>query len=305
MTGRPFPPSEDPVGASPPASTESPLRPLRQVSLSRLAEFGITPKRSLGQNFLIDDNIVGVILQRLEARPDDVVIEVGAGLGVLTRALAGVSRLVHAFEIDRSLEAALGATLAGIPGDVRVHLEDVLRAPLEGLEPVPTLCASNLPYSVAAPFLAESLVRLPRVRRYVVMVQREVADRLASRPGSKTYGGLSVWVQLLAEVRDVRPLSRAVFYPQPRVDSALVTLERRVPEGVLAERPALVRRVIDASFAQRRKTLQNSLGAELGLDKTVVAEALDLVGLVPGVRAERVSPAVFPRLCEKLLQLLA
>ena len=171
---------------------------------------------------------------------------------------------MHAFEIDRSLEPALRATLAGVAGDVRVHWEDVLRAPLEALEPAPTLCASNLPYSVAAPFLAESLVRLPGVRRYVVMVQREVADRLAAPPGSKTYGGLSVWVQLLAEVREVRPLSRAVFYPQPRVDSGLVTLDRRVPEGILAERPALVRRVIDAAFAQRRKTLRELPGGRVG-----------------------------------------
>ena len=136
------------------------------------------------------------------------------------------------------------------------------------------------------------------------MVQREVADRLAAPPGGKTYGGLSVWVQLLAEVREVRPLSRAVFYPQPRVDSGLVTLDRRNPQGILAERPALVRRVIDAAFAQRRKTLVNSLAADLGLDKPAVADALGLAGLAVGVRAEQVSPPDFLRLSEKLLQLL-
>jgi 16S rRNA (adenine1518-N6/adenine1519-N6)-dimethyltransferase len=213
--------------------------------------------------------------------------------------------VVHTFEIDRSLEPALNETLAAVAGDVRLHWEDVLRAPLEALEPAPTLCASNLPYSVAAPFLAEGLARLPGIRRYVVMVQREVADRLAAPPGGKTYGGLSVWVQLLAEVREVRPLSRAIFFPQPRVDSGLVTLERRASAGILAERPALVRRVIDAAFAQRRKTLLNSLTAELGLPKAAVAEVLGLAGLVEGVRAEQVDPPGFLRLSEKLLQLLA
>ena len=202
--------------------------PRRQVSLARLAEFGITPRRSLGQNFLIDDNILGLILERLAASPSDVIIEVGAGLGVLTRALAGVGSCVHAFEIDGRLEPALRATLGPLldtPPRVLLHLQDIMRASLETLTPAPTLCASNLPYSVATPFLAESMTRLPRVRRYCVMVQREVADRLVATPGSKAYGAVSVWVQLHTRLIDVRPLSRAIFYPRPHVDSSMVTLE--------------------------------------------------------------------------------
>lgn len=270
------------------------MAPPSQTSLARLTEFGVVPKRSLGQNFLIDDNILGVILERLRAEPSDVLIEVGAGLGVLTRALAEVAAHVHAFEIDRSLEAPLRATLGEVgPDRVTLHLCDVLRAPLESLTPLPTLCASNLPYSVAAPFLAESLTRLPSVRRYCVMVQREVAERLASPPGTKAYGGLSVWVQLHARVVEVRPLSRTIFYPQPNVDSSLVTLERRVRDDLVACDPLSVRRVIDGAFSQRRKRLANALSSTAGMPKALVERVLAEVGIDPGSRAEAVAPEAF------------
>ncbi|MBC7292639.1 MAG: ribosomal RNA small subunit methyltransferase A, partial [Thermoleophilia bacterium] len=155
---------------------------LRQVSLARLAEFGIRPKRRLGQNFLIDDNVLRLILAQLEARPDDVVLEVGAGLGVLTRALAEVAAFVHAFEVDQSLAGALAVTLRDVAG-VKLYFQDVLAAPLSGLSPSPTLCASNLPYSVAAPFIIRSLQELPGIRRYCLMVQKEVAERIAASSG--------------------------------------------------------------------------------------------------------------------------
>ncbi len=272
----------------------------RQVSLARLAEFGIRPKRSLGQNFLVDDNILRVILDRLEAGPEDVVLEVGAGLGVLTQALLSVSAAVHAFEIDRRLELPLHATLGDDPR-LHLHWEDVLHARLEDLSPAPTLCASNLPYNVAAPFLAESLRRLPGIRRYCVMVQREVAERLASPPGSKSYGSLSVWVQLNARVREVRPLSRAIFVPKPHVDSSLVTLERRERDDLVAREPVWVRRVIDAAFAQRRKSLVNSLSAALDLERTRVAEAVAAAGIAAGVRGEALPPEEFVALSAALM----
>lgn len=266
----------------------------RQVSLARLSEFGVIPKRALGQNFLIDDNILGVILERLRADPTDVVIEVGAGLGVLTRALAEVSAHVHAFEIDRSLEAPLRATLSGVgPERVGLHFTDVLRSPLETLAPAPTLCASNLPYSVAAPFLAEALGRLPGIRRYCVMMQREVAERLASPPGVKAYGGLSVWVQLHARVVEVRPLSRSIFSPQPNVDSSLVTLERRVRDDLVASDPWTVRRVIDGAFSQRRKRLANTLSAALGIPKSSVEDMLAELGIDQSSRAESIESEAF------------
>jgi len=259
----------------------------------------VLPKRSLGQNFLIDDNILGVIMARLQAGPEDVALEVGAGLGVLTRALAAACAHVHAFEIDRSLAGPLQATLTGC-AHVSLHLEDVLRAPLEALAPPPTVCASNLPYSVAAPFLAEAVARLPAIRRYVVMMQREVADRIAAGPGSKTYGAVSVWLQLHAEVEEVRPLSRAIFHPRPHVDSGLVTLTRRVADPLVSEQPAPLRRVIDAGFGQRRKALANALAAGLGRPKPEMVALLADLGLDPNVRAEQLPPSTWVRLTRRL-----
>lgn len=273
---------------------------LRQVSLARIKEFGVVPKRDLGQNFLIDDNILGVILAQLEARPDDVVVEVGAGLGVLTQALAGATRIVHAFEVDQRLRAPLEATLQG-DSRVILHFDDVLKADLGRLEPQPTLCASNLPYSVAGPFIVEALQRLPSVRRYVVMVQREVADRMAATPGSKDFGTLSVWVQLYSRVVRTRPLSRSIFYPQPHVDSSLVVLER-LPEDALPQmEPARLRAVIQSAFGQRRKTLVNSLSSGLRVPRDQVAAQLAELGLAANIRAERLSPGQFVMLAERLL----
>ncbi len=272
---------------------------LRQVSLARLAEFGIEPKRDLGQNFLIDDNILGVILAQLECRPQDVALEVGAGLGVLTAALARAARHVHAFEVDRSLEPALEVTLSG-HSNVSLHFEDILRAALERLDPAPTVCASNLPYSVAGPFVIEALQRLPGVRRYCLMVQREVADRMAAAPGTKAYGTLSVWVGLYTRVVRTRQLSRSIFYPQPRVDSTLVVLDRLEPDDLAAIDAVLVRQVVQAAFGQRRKTLVNALSAGLALPRPKVAEVVEALGLSPGVRAERLEPAQFLRLAGEL-----
>jgi 16S rRNA (adenine1518-N6/adenine1519-N6)-dimethyltransferase len=272
---------------------------LRQVSLARLAEFRIEPKRDLGQNFLVDDNILGVILGQLECRPDDVVLEVGAGLGILTAALAGVAARVHAFEIDRSLEPALHATLAG-RDDVDLHFADVLKAPLEQLEPAPTLCASNLPYSVAGPFVSEALQRLPGIRRYCLMVQREVADRMAAQPGSKAYGTLSVWVGLYARIVRTRQLSRSIFYPQPHVDSTLIVLDRLEAVHLPVTDVGVLRQVVQAAFGQRRKTLVNALSAGLEVRRERVAGMVQALGLSPDIRAERLRPGQFVRLAEEL-----
>jgi 16S rRNA (adenine1518-N6/adenine1519-N6)-dimethyltransferase len=277
----------------------APATGLRQVSLARLAEFGIEPKRDLGQNFLIDDNILAVILAQLECRPEDVALEVGAGLGILTAALAGVARHVHAYEVDRGLEPALEVTLRG-HSNVSLHFEDILKASLERLEPLPTVCASNLPYSVAGPFVVEALQRLPSVRRYCLMVQREVADRMAAAPGTKAYGTLSVWVGLYTRLVRTRQLSRTIFHPRPHVDSTLVVLERREPRELAAIDAALVRRVVQAAFGQRRKTLANALSAGLGVPRQRVVEVVVSLGLSSDVRAERLEPAHFVRLAEKL-----
>jgi 16S rRNA (adenine1518-N6/adenine1519-N6)-dimethyltransferase len=278
----------------------APASGLRQVSLARLAEFGITPKRDLGQNFLIDDNILGVILGYLECNADDVVLEIGAGLGVLTHALAEVAKHVHAFEVDRGLEAALNATLRG-DQKVSLHFEDVLRASLEDLQPPPTLCASNLPYSVAGPFVIESLQRLPTVRRYCIMVQREVAERMAATAGTKAYGILSVWVQLYARIVRARPLARTIFHPQPRVDSSLLVLDRRPREELPSIRPERLRAVVQAAFGQRRKTLANALSAGLGLPRQLVLDIIQSLDLPANVRGERLSPQEFVALADRLM----
>lgn len=272
---------------------------LKQVSLARIREFGVKPKRDLGQNFLIDDNILAVILDQLECRLDDVVLEVGAGLGVLTAALANVARCVHAFEVDKSLRGPLEVTLREDPR-VRLHFEDVLKADLEGLDPSPTLCASNLPYSVAGPSLIECLQRLPQLRRYVVMVQREVAERMTASPGSKTYGILSVWVQLYTQAVRQRPLARSIFYPQPNVDSSLVVLARRPEVDLPTQTPARLRAVIQAAFGQRRKTLANCLSSGFGLPRESVLETLRSLGLPEDVRAERLEPGRFVELAARL-----
>jgi 16S rRNA (adenine1518-N6/adenine1519-N6)-dimethyltransferase len=277
-----------------------PASGLRQVSLARLVEFGITPKRDLGQNFLIDDNILGVILGYLECGADDVVLEIGAGLGVLTHALAEAAKHVHAFELDRSLEAALTATLQG-DQKVSLHFEDVLKASLEDLEPRPTLCASNLPYSVAGPFVIESLQRLPSVRRYCIMVQREVAERMAATAGTKAYGILSVWVQLYARIVRVRPLARTIFYPQPHVDSSLVVVDRRTREETPSIDPERLRAVVQAAFGQRRKTLANALSAGLGLPRQLVLDTIHGLALPANVRGERLSPEEFVALADRLV----
>ena len=272
---------------------------LRQISLARMAEFGITPKRDLGQNFLIDDNILGLILGQLGCGADDVVLEVGAGLGVLTNALAGAAKHVHAFEVDKSLAAPLAATLHGNPR-VSLHFEDVLKARLETLVPPPSLCASNLPYSVAGPFVIESLQELPTVRRYCLMVQREVAERMAASPGTKAYGVLSVWVQLYARIVRVRPLSRSIFYPQPHVDSSLVVLDRlRGEELPPPADPAALRAVLQAAFGQRRKTLVNALSAGLNVHRDCALEAVRKLDVPVGVRAERLAPEDFVVLAEQ------
>jgi 16S rRNA (adenine1518-N6/adenine1519-N6)-dimethyltransferase len=304
MTADPADREDRPVGSGPFGGDASPAGDppssgLRQISLARIKEFGVVPKRDLGQNFLIDDNILGVILGQLECRPEDVVLEIGAGLGVLTAALAGVARQVHAFEVDRSLQGPLEATLQGDP-KVELHFRDALKSKLEELDPPPTLCASNLPYSVAGPFVIESLQGLPAVRRYCIMVQREVAERMTAVPGTKAYGVLSVWVQLYTSVVRSRPLSRTIFYPQPHVDSSLVILDRLPAADLPAVDVARLRRVIQAGFSQRRKTLVNCLSAGLCLSRGESLEMVTALGLPADVRAERLKPKQFVELAARI-----
>jgi 16S rRNA (adenine1518-N6/adenine1519-N6)-dimethyltransferase len=247
----------------------------------------------LGQNFLADPNLLDAILRDAELSPGDVVLEVGAGEGVLTGRLAEAAAHVHAVELDRGLEEAL-APLSGRP-DVELHLGDAMKLDLAGLEPRPTALVANLPYSIATPLLLRTIEELPSLRRWTAMVQREIADRLRAAPGSRTYGSPSVLVQLACEVRLLRTVDPAVFRPRPRVESAILGLRRTGPGA-----DASTRELVRAAFAHRRKSLARSLEhANPGsLDRT--RAALRELGLPEDARAEQLSPEQFAALAERL-----
>ena len=249
----------------------------------------VRAKKELGQHFLVDENILGVIGRLAELGPDDVVLEIDPGLGVLTRYLAPRVARVHAVEIDRSLEPQL----AGLPENVTVHWGDALRLdlPQEAAKLV-----ANLPYNVATPLLVESLDGLPQIRLWCVMVQREVADRLFAAPATKAYGAVSVLVQLAAARTGFHPVSRTVFRPRPNVDSALVAFRRTdLPPDF-----ARVKQVVNAAFAHRRKTLPNSLALSGFASRERAAAALAAVGRDETTRAEALSPPEFVALAEAL-----
>ena len=258
-----------------------------QPSLRRLREFGVRPVRELGQNFLIDSNILEVIGRAADLRPEDVVLEIGGGLGVLSEWLAARVAFVHVVEIDRRLSDALEDAVGRLD-NVAVVWGDAMEVPLASLLPAPTRVVANLPYGVAAGALLRTLEELPSVERCVVMVQREVGERLAAGPGSGTYGLTSVLAQLAGEVRVVRSVSRTVFFPVPNVDSVLVTVVRRGP----APSPAL-RAFVGAAFAHRRKALARSVALAGGTDRERVREALVGLGLRADARAESLAPEEF------------
>ena len=251
-------------------------------------------KRQLGQHFLVDENILGVAARLAELGEKDVVLEVGPGLGVLTRFLADRVAFVHAVEIDAGLEPRL-RELFESRHDVNLVFDDALSLALAELTPAPTKFVANLPYNVATPLVIESLDGLPTVELWCVMVQREVADRFFARPGTKSYGAVSVLVQLTAERTGFHAVSRTVFRPPPNVDSALVAFRRRREWG--PEFPH-VKRIVQAAFSHRRKTLANSL-ALAGVSKRDEAEsALARLGHPTAARAETLSPEEFIRLGE-------
>jgi len=258
----------------------------RQVSLRRMAEFGISPDRDLGQNFLIDDNILRAVDRLTSLAAEDVVVEVGAGLGVLTAWLASRVALVHSIEIDRRLQPALEETLRGVD-NVRLLYADALDVDLADLDPPPAAMVANLPYGVATPVIIRAL---PAVERFCVMVQREIGERLFAVPSTKAYGAVSVLVQLACERTGARSVSRTVFVPQPNVDSVLVAFRRR-PGFAFGPGWAWTGTVVHGAFAHRRKTLANSL--RLAGLPAPPADVADL-------RAEQLPPERFGQLAEEL-----
>jgi 16S rRNA (adenine1518-N6/adenine1519-N6)-dimethyltransferase len=257
--------------------------------------FPVVPDRELGQHFLVDENILGVAGRLAELEPDDVVLEVGAGLGVLTAYLADRVRLVHAVELDRRLALHLRERLADRE-NVQLLFGDALALPLGELDPPPAKLVANLPYQIATPLVAESLDGLPGVRLWCVMVQREVADRFFAQPGTKSYGAVSVLVQLTAERTGFHPVARTCFRPPPNVDSALVAFRRRRDWGAEL---APVRATVHAAFGHRRKTLANSFELA-GEPRERVVAALEELGVPTDARAESLTPEQFLRLAELL-----
>ncbi|MCX4823687.1 16S rRNA (adenine(1518)-N(6)/adenine(1519)-N(6))-dimethyltransferase RsmA [Streptomyces sp. NBC_01142] len=281
-------------------STTEPDALLGPADIRELAAaLGVRPTKQRGQNFVIDANTVRRIVRTAEVRGDDVVVEVGPGLGSLTLALLETADRVIAVEIDDVLAGALPSTIAArLPKRADhfalVHTDAMQVQELPG--PAPTALVANLPYNVAVPVLLHMLARFPTIERTLVMVQAEVADRLAARPGNKVYGVPSVKANWYAEVKRAGSIGRNVFWPAPNVDSGLVSLVRRDPPKTTATR-AEVFAAVDAAFAQRRKTLRAALAGWAGSPAAAEA-ALVAAGISPQARGEALTVEEFARIAE-------
>ena len=286
------------------ALTDGPslLGPTEVRSLAH--QLGIRPTKQLGQNFVVDPNTVRRIVRTAKLDPADVVLEVGPGLGSLTLGLLAEARRVVAVEVDPALAAALPDTAARFAPRFADRLEvvhdDALRlTAVPG--PPPTALVANLPYNVAVPVLVHLWGLLPSLRRGLVMVQAEVADRLAAKPGSRTYGVPSVKAAWYANLRRVGEVSRRVFWPAPNVDSGLVEWHRREPPVSRAGQPAVFA-CVDAAFAQRRKTLRTALSGLAG-SASRAEDVLRRAGVDPGARGEVLSVEEFARVADALADL--
>ena len=249
----------------------------------------ISARKDLGQHFLVDENILRVIERLAELTPADVVLEIGPGLGTLTRFLSDRVAYVHAAEVDRRLEEHLASIER-----TTVHWGDALDLDIAGLDPRPRKLVTNLPYNIATPIVAESLA-VEQLELWCVMVQREVADRFFAKPSTKAYGAVSVLVQLATERTGFHPVSREVFRPKPNVESALVAF-RRIAPGASAE----LRRLVAGAFAHRRKTLANAVALSGLTTRDQAVTALGAIGRDADVRAEALDPTEFVALMEAL-----
>jgi 16S rRNA (adenine1518-N6/adenine1519-N6)-dimethyltransferase len=284
---------------------DEPSSELVQPSLRRMRQFGVRPDHDLGQNFLIDSNILGVVERAAELTPEDVVLEVGGGLGVLSEHLAQRAKHLHVVEIDQRLRDALCDATDAF-ANVSLYWTDAMALDLLSLDPAPTKVVANLPYGVAAGLLLRTVEELASVSLWVVMVQREVGERLAAGAGSGAYGAPSVLAQLACHVEVVRAIPRTVFHPVPNVDSVLVRLRRRADGRSVSP---VVRSLVAGGFAHRRKTLAGSLGlagagsaAGIPRSREQIREALVALGQPADARAERLSPEGFLALA-RLLEL--
>ena len=261
------------------------------------AELDVTPTKKLGQNFLHDPNTVRMIVGAAELSPDDVVVEVGPGLGSLTLGLVDTVSRVIALEIDPRLAGRLPATVAARAPEFAERLTvvntDALKVSRTDLDAEPTALVANLPYNVSVPVLLHLLAEFPTIKRVLVMVQKEVADRLAAKPGSKIYGVPSVKAAFYGEVSRAGTIGKHVFWPAPNIESGLVRID--VDETNPRELRGKVFPLVDAAFAQRRKTLRSTLAGQFGSAADAEA-ALRAAGIDPGLRGEKLTVDDFVRL---------
>ena len=276
---------------------------VRREARDALAAANLRPRKRWGQHFLCDPGVVRRIVDLAVVADEPAVLEIGPGLGALTDALAACARRLYLIEIDRGLAARLEARYAG-QAHVRVITGDVLELPLDAMIDAPrAIVVGNLPYNITTPILFRLLDLRHRFPRAVLMVQREVATRLAARPGGKDWGVLPALIQTFADVRLAFRVPARSFLPPPRVESAVVTVHWSATPRVDVDDVEAYRAVIRAAFGQRRKTLRNSLGAlavARGLDAPALLDAFSRAGIDPGTRAERLSTADFARLARAI-----
>ncbi|MEH7304492.1 16S rRNA (adenine(1518)-N(6)/adenine(1519)-N(6))-dimethyltransferase RsmA [Neobacillus drentensis] len=273
-----------------------------------LNKYGFSFKKSLGQNFLIDTNILKKIVSFADLTENSGAIEIGPGIGALTEQLARTSKKVVAFEIDQRLLPILKDTLSPYPNVEIIH-NDVLEADVAGVmaekftDITDIMVVANLPYYVTTPIIMKLLEEHLPIRGIVCMLQKEVADRISARPGTKEYGSLSIAVQYYTEAETVMIVPKTVFVPQPNVDSAVIRLTKREKPAVTVTDEAFFFQVTRASFAQRRKTLLNNLTSQLPegkQKKEEILQALSTCGIDPARRGETLSLEEFGRLSEEL-----
>ncbi|MCW2949920.1 MAG: dimethyladenosine transferase [Thermoleophilia bacterium] len=276
---------------------------MAQLTRDQLRRFGLTPDTSLGQHFLVDNNVLDVIGRLADLTSDDVCYEPGVGVGVLTDYLARRVRHVHGVEMDRRLEGAIEAMRADLD-NVSIHWSDATELDPATLTPEPNKMVSNLPYHVAAPIVAEALQHAPGLRSYCVMVQREIGDRFFAPEGTKGYNALSVLLRTTCQRTGVHKVARSVFVPPPNVDSVLIAF-RRTDHLIAPERVPAFAAFVKTAFMHRRKTLANNLQTSGIALRDATVQALADVDLLPAARPEQLSPERFVAVYERLSAAMA
>ena len=266
--------------------------------------FGFRFSKSLGQNFLTDKNIIDQILEGSGISGDDLVIEIGPGIGVITREAAQLAHKVIAIEIDTNLIPILNWTLGDLE-NVEIVNQDVLKTQLNDLiakESFPGVVrvVGNLPYYITTPIIMKLLEDQVPAASITVMMQKEVADRLTAKPGTKDFGAISLMVEYFAEAKEIVKVPRTVFVPQPKVDSTVLRLDIRDEKLVQVEDEEFLFKVIKAGFGQRRKTLSNALSVLKGYDKATILRCLEEAGIDPVRRGETLSLEEYARLSDVL-----